>query len=251
MSVVKDRVALVAGATNDVGEAICLGLGKGQAKVVVVDSDAGKVDALVSKMSDAGLQAEGVVVDMTNSLDVKQAIDSLAEKFGAIDILVNCMDSGNGKGIAEASDEDWNTSLNMNLTPVYLFCKYVVPKMREKKYGRIINMSDLNYLGMPGQANYAAAKSGIFGLTRGLALELGKEGITVNSIVKGDIKESGVEMSEEDLAKAAGRMPVKRLGNADDVAYAACFFASDTSKYLTGQTLFVCGGKSLYSSMSV
>jgi 3-oxoacyl-[acyl-carrier protein] reductase/2-[hydroxy(phenyl)methyl]-succinyl-CoA dehydrogenase BbsC subunit len=104
---------------------------------------------------------------------------------------------------------------------------------------------------MPGKADYSAVKSGVFGLTRSLALELARDGITVNSVVKGEIRESRVTLTEEELAQAAGRMPVKKLGTPDDVAYAACFMASDSSKYITGQTLFVCGGKSLYSSMSV
>ena len=123
--------------------------------------------------------------------------------------------------------------------------------MREKKHGRIVNVGSIEYLGVPGKANYSAAKSAIFGLTRSLALELAKEGITVNSLVKGDIMDPASEMSEEEQAKVAKGIPVQRLGRSDDVAYAACYFASDDSKYVTGQTLFVCGGKSLHSSMSV
>jgi 3-oxoacyl-[acyl-carrier protein] reductase/2-[hydroxy(phenyl)methyl]-succinyl-CoA dehydrogenase BbsC subunit len=251
MFVFKDRVALIAGAANDVGEAIALRLGKGDAKLVLADSDSSKVDEIMKKLANAGVQAEGLVVDMENSSDIKKAVDSVVDKLGTIDILVNCMDHANGKPISDCSAADWEDSIKKNLAPVFMFCEEVVSGMKEKKHGRIINLSDLNYLGMPGKANYAAAKSGIFGLTRALALELAKDAITVNCVVKGDLKPSGVEMSEEELAKAAGRMPVKKLGNPVDVAYAVGYFASDTSSYTTGQMLFVCGGKSIYSSMSI
>ncbi len=251
MFVFKDRVALIAGAANDVGEAVALRLGKGGAKVVLVDSNSAKVDEIVKKLVAAGMQAEGLTVDTEDSSSIKKGVDSVVDRIGSIDILVNCMDYANGKPILDCSAVDWEDSIRKNLAPVFMFCEAVVSGMKEKKYGRIINLSDLNYLGMPGKANYAAAKSGIFGLTRALALELAKEAVTVNCVVKGDLKSSDVEMSEEELAAVAGRMPVKKLGTPDDVAYAVAYFASDTSKYTTGQMLFVCGGKSIYSSMSI
>ena len=251
MGTVKGRVALITGAANDEGEAISLRLAKKQAKVVVADSNSTKVEALVKKMSDEGFQVEGLVVDTAKPSEVKETVDGVTAKYGAIDILVNCTDYANSKAVSEISAEDWDISLKMNLNPVVLFCQYSIPKMREKKHGRIINLGSLAYLGSPGKANYSAAKSAIFGLTRSLALELAKEGVTVNSLVKGDIMDTASEMSEDEQAKAAKGIPVQRLGNPDDLAYASYYFASDESKYVTGQTLFVCGGKSLYSSMSV
>ena len=251
MATVKGRVALITGAANDEGEAISLKLAKEQAKVVVADLNLTKVDALVKKMANEGLQVEGLAVDVTNPSQVKKAVDGIAKKLGSIDILVNCIDYANGKAISGSSIEDWDASLKMNVNPVVLFCQNVIPEMREKKYGRIVNLGSLAYLGVPGKANYSAAKSAVFGLTRSLALELAKEGITVNSLVKGDISHSGSEISEEKQAKVAKGIPVQRLGSPDDVAYAAFYLTSDESKYVTGQTLFVCGGKSLYSSMSV
>ncbi len=251
MATVKGRVALITGAANDVGEGVSLKLAKEQAKVVITDPDSSKIDALVKKMANEGFEVEGIVVDTAKPSAVKEAVEGVAAKYGAIDILMNCADYANGKAISEISAEDWNISLKMNLNPLVLFCQYAVSKMRDKNHGRIINLGSLAYLGGPGKANYSAAKSAIFGLTRSLALELAKEGITVNSLVKGDISHSGSEMSEEEQSKVAKGIPVQRLGIPDDVAYAAFYLASDESKYVTGQTLFVCGGKSLYSSMSV
>jgi 3-oxoacyl-[acyl-carrier protein] reductase/2-[hydroxy(phenyl)methyl]-succinyl-CoA dehydrogenase BbsC subunit len=112
-------------------------------------------------------------------------------------------------------------------------------------------MNCLEYLGWPGKANYSAAASGIFGLTRSLALELAKDDITVNCLSRGDILYPEAGLAEEAAAKLADAQPVKRLGTPEDVANAVGFFASEASKYITGQTLFVCGGKSLYFSMSV
>ena len=175
----------------------------------------------------------------------------LAKKFGSIDILINAVDYINCKPILETSIDDWDSSLNNNLDPMFLFTKCVIPKMQAKKYGRIVNISDFNYLGMPGTSNYAAAKSGIFGFTRALALELAKDGITVNTVIKGDINLERKELSEEELQKATAAIPVKKLGTPEDVAYAVSYFVSDTSSYTTGQMFFVCGGKSIYASMSI
>ncbi len=145
--------------------------------------------------------------------------------------------------------DDWNKSFQANLDPLFLFCSDVIPRMRDKKYGRVINIGNIDYLGQKGMSNYSAVKSAIFGFTRSLALEVGKEKITVNAVIKGDV--SNPNLSEEASEKLAGSIPVKKLGTPEDVAYAVAYFASDTSKYVTGQTLFVCGGKSIHSSMSI
>jgi 3-oxoacyl-[acyl-carrier protein] reductase/2-[hydroxy(phenyl)methyl]-succinyl-CoA dehydrogenase BbsC subunit len=251
MFVVKDRVAVVAGASGDVGEAICRTFVEGKAGVALVGADTDELGALTSRLAADGARVESVVADFSDSGSVKNAVDTVVEKMGTIDILVNNMDFSNGKAIADATVEDFQNALEKNLIPAFVFSSHVIPKMREKKYGRVINLSALQYLGVAGEANYCAAKSGVFGLTRSLALELARERITVNTVVVGDMKPSDAVMSEEELEKASKGVPVQRLGTPADVAYAVGYFASDTSKYVTGQTLFVCGGKSLYSSMSV
>jgi len=251
MFTIKDRVALIAGSTDDVGQAISVDLAKKGAKVVLVDPDSDKLELLVNKLKDKGIQAEKITINTTDPSAVKAAVDQAAQKFGTIDILINNIDHENGIPISESSLQDWENSLKENVSPVVLFSLNVIPRMREKEHGRIVNIGSLSYLGFPNKSNYCTSKSALFGLTRSFALELAKDGITVNQVLKGDIKGTEEGMSEEDEAKAAKGIPVQHLGKPEDVAYAVSYLASDESKYVTGQTLFVCGGKSLYSSMSV
>lgn len=251
MFTIKDRVALIAGSTDDVGQAISIDLAKKGAKVVLVDQDSDKLELLANKVKEKGSQAEKIAIDTADPSAVKAAVDQAAEKFETIDILINNIDREHGLPISDSSLQDWENSLKENVSPVVLFSLNVIPRMREKKHGRIVNVGSLSYLGFPSKSNYCTSKSALFGLTRSFALELAKENITVNQILKGDIKESEEGMSEEDEAKAAKGIPVQRLGRPEDVAYAVSYLASDEAKYVTGQTLFVCGGKSLYSSMSV
>ncbi len=250
MEVVKDRVVLISGATDEAGQAMSLRFAKKGAKVVVTDTDQGKVDNLVSEIRQEGAEAFGLVADPEKPDEVKMVVTQAVSKFGKVDVLVNNVDTSEGKGIADLSDDDWHKSLTTNLDPMFFFCREVIPQMRQNKYGRVINMGNLEYIGWPGKANYSASKSAIFGFTRSLALEVAKDDITVNCVAKGGAFESS-DMSEEDAAKLAKGLPVQRLGKPEDIAGAVAFFASDASPYATGQTLFVCGGKSMYFSMSI
>lgn len=248
---VKNRVVLVAGAATDSGAAISLRLAKGGATIVLADSDKEAIVPLERKIVAAGDKAKAWEVNMSNEADVKVMVQAIAAEFGSVDVLVNCMDKPDRQSVSETGMDRWKSLIDANLTTVFLFAKAVIPLMRENKFGRIVNLNDFDYLGMPGRSSYSAVKAGIFGLTRALALELAAEGITVNTVVKGETKAAGVDLSEEQLAAAEKRMPVGRIGTADDIAYAVSHFASSSSKYITGQTLFVCGGKSLYASMSI
>lgn len=248
---VKNRVVIIAGAATDAGTAISFRLAKSGATVILADSESGAVAALEKKIIAAGDKAKAWAVNMTNEPAVSAGVQAIVEEFGTIDVLVNCMDKPEKKSVSETDMDSWRSLIEGNLTDVFLFSKAVIPIMKQKKYGRIVNLNDFDYLGMPGRSSYCAVKAGIFGLTRALALELAAQGITVNSVVKGEIRKSGFDLSEEQLAAAEKRMPVGRLGSVDDIAFAVSHFASSSSKYITGQTLFVCGGKSLYASMSV
>ena len=243
------EVAVIAGGTNKVGEYIGLKFGKRGAKVVIVDSDEEELNSLVSRIKDAGGEATGVVADPTSPEDVKRAVGGIIEDFNKIDILVNNVDEMTEKKAVDLTDHDWNQSIAANLNPTFLFSREVLPKMQENKYGRIINMGSLYYLGWPGKVSYSTAKSAIFGFTRSLALEVAKDDITVNTVAVGDLSRPG--LSEEVAGNMAKSIPVMRLGEPDDVANAVGFLASQSAKYVTGQTLFVCGGKSVYFSMSI
>lgn len=246
----KDRTALIVGAANDIGGAIGARFAKLGARLVLVDADRQKLDEVAARVAAAGAVAECIAVDWTSPAAVRLAVDTVVKKHGAIDILVNNIDHRDGVPISESTIETWERSLRENITPLVSFSLNVIPVMKTKGYGRIVNIGSLDYLGTANQANYCAAKSAVFGLTRSFALELAKDGITVNQILKGDLKTAENTLSPEAEEKSAAQMPVQRLGRPDDIAYAAAYFASGTSGYVTGQNLIVCGGKSIYSSMS-
>lgn len=243
------EVAVIAGGADSVGEYIGLNFGKRGVKVVIVDNVDEKVNGLVARIKDAGGEARGVVADPTSPEDVKRAVEVIIEDFTKIDILINNVDEMIDKGSADLTDHDWSRLIAVNLNPAFFFCREILPKMRENKYGRIINMSSLYYLGWPGKVAYSASKSAIFGFTRSLALEVAKNDITVNTVAVGDLSRPG--LSEEDTEKMAKSIPVMRLAEPDDVANAVGFLSSQSAKYVTGQTLFVCGGKSIHFSMSI
>lgn len=249
MEVVKDRVALISCATDEVGAAISARLAEKGAAVIVSDSHREKVDALVSAIKANGGNAIGITLNAAVPAEVKAAVAKGVADFGKIDILINNADYHHADRIQDISDDQWRQSLDANLSPVFYFCREMLPMMSSQKYGRIVNVGNMEYIGWPGKSSYCAAKSALFGLTRSLALETARDSITVNCVAKGDLKTAG--MSDEDVEKTAGRLPVKRIGTPEDVARTVCFFASDTSKYITGQTFFVCGGKSAYFSMSI
>ncbi|MBW2083821.1 MAG: SDR family oxidoreductase [Deltaproteobacteria bacterium] len=247
---VKDRVVMIAGCTDDVARAIGIDMAQKGARLVLVDNDLGKLEPLAKQIEEKGGQAKVIKADLTTAAEVKTAVVRAEEAFGRLDILINNFDMEIGHPLSTSSIQDWEVSLKYNIYPVVLVSLEVISRMRRNKYGRIINIGSLYSLGFPNKSSYSTAKSGVFGLTRSFALELAKDGITVNQILKGDIRGSQEEMTEEDEGKLAKGIPVQRLGKPEDLAYAVSYLASDESKYITGQTLFVCGGKSLYCSMS-
>ncbi len=246
----KNKIALIAGAANEIGQAISIKFAKNGAKLILVDSDSQGLDAVALGSDVAGALLEKVSLDPTDSNSVKAAVAKILEKHGAVDILINNFDHKDGLPISEGTLANWEVSLKENLTPVISFCLNVIPEMQKRQYGRIVTVGSLDYLGVQNRSNYSTAKSALFGLTRSFALETAKDGITVNQVIKGDIKSQADDLSPEAEAKAAGSMPVQRLGKPEDVAFAVAYLAADSSKYVTGQNLIVCGGKSIYSSMS-
>ena len=187
-------------------------------------------------------------MNLTDPVDVKRCIGEILEKFGRIDILVNNPDSPAGEKLADLSLDDFSRAIDINLIFPFCFLREIMPIMQQNGNGRIINISALEYLGLPGKVNLSASTAGILGLTRALALEAAKDNVTVNNVVKGDIA-SGNE-TEEEIEKRVGSIPVKALGKPADIARAVGFFASDSAKYVTGQTFIVCGGKSVHFSLS-
>jgi NAD(P)-dependent dehydrogenase (short-subunit alcohol dehydrogenase family) len=246
---VKDRVAFVAGATDEIGQVVCRRLASKGAQVVVADADTDKVGILVSEINQNGGRGVGVTIDPLNADQIKKTVAEVVGKMGKIDILVNNFDYCSAKPVGELSNEDWQSCLEKNLSPIFFFTREILPAMKAQKYGRVVNIGSLTYIGWPGQSSYSAAKSALFGLTRSLALESARENVTVNCVAKGDIRHSN--MTDETVEQLIKSIPVKKVGFPEDVAKAVGFFVSDESPYVTGQTFFVCGGKSIHFSMSI
>jgi 2-[hydroxy(phenyl)methyl]-succinyl-CoA dehydrogenase BbsC subunit len=241
------RVALVVGATGDIGEAIAKQLASAGVQLALASSDSGKLDALAGQIGKDKVLV--LQVDPADSAAVTDCVNKVLARYGKIDILVNNAGEVAGKPLDALTAADMAAAIGTALVAPFNFIREVVPRMQRRGYGRVVNVSELGYLGLPNQANVAAARAGLFGLTRSVALESARFGVTVNTVVKGDIATSATSDAERD--KLAAGIPVKRLGTPADVARVVGFFAAESAKYLTGQTLFVCGGKSTYFSMSV
>ncbi|HAU32672.1 MAG TPA: beta-ketoacyl-ACP reductase [Desulfotomaculum sp.] len=248
---VKDRVSLVTEAGSGIGEAVAKSLAKNGARVVVSDVDKEKVDKVVKEIQNDGGQAIGITADVSKKDQVQEMFKKIIESFGRIDILVNCADMVKNSNILELTEEDWDKVIDFNLKGTFLCCQAASKHMKEQKYGRIINVSSREMLGWPEETNYSASKGGIVSLSRSLAMELGKDGIRVNCVAAGLIKtpyfDGLPKEQQESLIKA---QPMGIIGKPEDVAFAVLYFADDEAGYITGQTLYICGGRGVLSSLS-
>jgi NAD(P)-dependent dehydrogenase (short-subunit alcohol dehydrogenase family) len=245
---VKDRVALITGSGGGIGEGIAKKLAAYGAKVVINDVDSAKVDRVVGEISAAGGEAIGIVVDITKLAEVESMLKQTVDKFGRIDILVNNAGIARDKSIRKLTEEDWDIVMNVNLKGAFFCAKVASEYMREQGYGRIINISSRAWLGGPGQANYSASKGGLVSLTRTLALELGRKGVTANCIAPGLIDTPLWHILTPEIQdRLRSKQPGKEIGTVDDIANGVLFFAGDGASYITGQTIFICGGRSLFA----
>ena len=242
------QVAVVTGAARGIGFGIAKRLAQEGLAVALLDRDAAALDDAVASLAREDFQAIGVTVDLTDSAAVDRAMAEVVQKAGRIDHLVNNAGAVRDMRFLKMSDEDWDLVIDTNLRSQFLCCRAVLPGMIEGGHGRIVNISSRAWLGGFGQANYSAAKGGVVSFTRTMAIELAKHGITANAIAPGAIDTPILApLSSEQIDRIKGTIPVGRLGQPEDIAHAVLMFAAPEASYITGQTIYVCGGRSLSS----
>jgi acetoacetyl-CoA reductase len=247
----KNRIALVTGGVGGIGTGICKALAENGYTVIANYLVPGSDEPWRKVMVDAGIDAktfEALKADVTDFNACAEMVAVIEAKHGPIDVLINCAGITRDVPLRKMSPEQWHAVINTNLNSVFNVTRQVIDGMCERGFGRVINLSSVNATqGAFGQTNYSAAKAGILGFTKSLALEVAKKGVTVNAISPGFIDTEMTRAVREDLReRVIAAIPAGRVGQPDDVAQAVLFLASDAASYITGTNLSVNGGVHLY-----
>jgi len=240
----KDKVALVTGASQGIGRDTALALVEAGAKVAVAARNEKKLTALAGEIAAAGGTALAVRIDVADAEQVKAGFRQIIEKFGRLDILVNnAAITRDGLSMRMKAD-DWDAVIRTNLTGAHLCIQQALGTMMRARAGRIINIASIvAQMGNAGQANYVAAKAGLIGLTKAIAIEISSRNITVNAVAPGFIETPMTDVLRNEVKdQLKTRIPLGRMGSARDVAAAIVFLASDEAGYITGHVLDVNGG---------
>lgn len=240
----KDKVAVVTGASRGIGKSISLALARQGAKIVAVDITLTGMEQLLAEIKALGSEGLAVEGNVTVTADTEKIVEQAVAAYGRIDILVNNAGITRDGLLMRMKDEDWDAVLTVNLKGAFLCTRAVSKVMTKQRCGRIINIASVvGQMGNAGQANYCASKAGLMGLTRSNARELAKRNITVNAVAPGFIVSDMTDaLPEKVRQEMAAQIPLERFGSADDIANAVVFLATDASAYITGQVLAVNGG---------
>ena len=239
------RAALVTGGSRGIGRAICLELARRGAKVAVnYQSNAAAAESVVASIKEAGGEAIALAGDVSKADDAAAIVKATVDAFGSLDILVNNAGITRDGLLMRMSEEDWDAVHNTNLRGTFLMSKAVLREMLRQRWGRIINITSVvGIAGNPGQANYAAAKAGIIGFTKSLALEVASRGVTVNAVAPGFVlTDMTAGLTDGQKALILSRIPLGRYAEASEIATLVAFLAGEGAAYITGQTYNVDGG---------
>ncbi|MBQ1094231.1 3-oxoacyl-ACP reductase FabG [Streptomyces sp. B93] len=250
MSSTDQRVAVVTGGARGIGAATAVRLAAEGRAVAVIDLDEAACKDTVEQITGAGGRAIAVGCDVSDEAQVEAAVARIAEELGAPVILVNNAGVLRDNLLFKMSASDWDTVMNVHLRGAFLMAKACQKHMVDAGFGRIVNLSSSSALGNRGQVNYSAAKAGLQGFTKTLAKELGKFGVTANSVAPGFIVTEMTKATaervgmgfEEFQAAAATQIPVQRVGRPEDIANAIAFFTGDDAGFVSGQVMYVAGG---------
>ncbi len=246
----QQRTAIVTGAARGIGAAVAKRLASDGFAVAVVDLDESACTGTVKAIESAGGRALAVGANVSDTAQVEAAVTRIAETLGPPTVLVNNAGITRDNLLFKMTDDDWDSVLAVHLRGSFLMSRAAQKHMTEAKWGRIVNLSSTSALGNRGQANYSTAKAGLQGLTKTLAIELGKFGVTVNAIAPGFIETemtaataARVGVPFEDFKKAAAsQIPVARVGQPEDIAAVASFLVSEEASFVSGQVIYVAGG---------
>jgi len=246
-NLLQGHVAVVTGGGSGIGEGIAIGYAEQGASVAILDIDVEAGSRVAQTILKKGGEAISLGLDVTDRDSCNDVVSEVKEKLGVASILVNNAGLTRDMLSIRLTDDDWQTVLDVNLTATFRLSRGVLRGMMKRRWGRIVNITSVvGVTGNPGQANYAASKAGLIGMTKSMAQEVASRGITINCLAPGMIVTAMTDVLSDELkGRILGMIPIGRLGESEEIAAGTLFLASDEAAYITGQTLHINGGMAM------